>query len=276
MHLMIKSKMTAPTLRSDRLFGPIAPGLGWVPPIRYLLRRRRILRLLRTIPAGSLLEVGCGSGALLHELAKAGHDATGLESSKPALAMSEAIRLAGQGTQRLREKPEPSWRKQFDLICAFDVLEHIADDGRALDEWLSWLRPGGRICLSVPAHSNRWGAGDEWAGHFRRYDRKALENLFNSRGLTIEHFECYGFPLANLTERLGNRVYRRLLEERNHNYEKDRATSLSGVDRHEYVRLFKRMDTVFGRAALRIAMTIQAITSQTDWGSGFLLLAKSV
>lgn len=264
----------ASDLRSTRLFGPVAPNLGWVPPIRYLLRRQRVLRLLRYLPCGTLLEVGSGSGALLHELAQAGHRAIGLETSEPARAMAKAIALAGKGSQRLVAEPGADWLGKFDLVCSFDVLEHIADDGKALDEWLSWLRPGGHLCLSVPAHASRWGAGDEWAGHYRRYNEKPLRELLLERGLAIEHFECYGFPLANLTEKMGNRTYRRLLAQRSRDYDKEEASSFSGVDRSEYLRLFRKLDTVLGRTALRLAMTAQAVTYQTNWGSGYLVLAR--
>lgn len=259
---------------STRLFGPVALGLGWAPPIRYLLRRHRILRLLRRIPPGAVLEVGCGSGALLHDLAEAGYQATGLETSEPARAMAKAIAQAGQGSQRLLAEPDPSWHGHFDLICAFDVLEHIADDGLALDEWLAWLRPSGYLCLSVPAHSHRWGAGDEWAGHYRRYDRQPLKKLLQERGLIIEHFECYGFPLANLTESVGNRTYRRLLANRDREFAKEEASAFSGVERGDYLRLFRRLDSMAGRTALRLAMVMQALTCRTDLGSGYLVLAR--
>lgn len=271
---MTESQGSSTTFRSSGLFGPVAPGLGWAPPIRYLLRRQRVLRLLRRIPAGTLLEVGCGSGALLHDLAKAGHDAHGLETSEPARTMAIAIAQAGRGSQRLLAEPDLAWLGHFDLVCAFDVLEHISDDNQTLDEWLSWLRPGGRLCLSVPAHGHRWGAGDEWAGHYRRYNRQPLREMLQRRRLIIEHFECYGFPLANLTEVLGNRTYRRLLAARDREYAKEEASSFSGVERGDSVRLFRRLDTVAGRAALRLAMAMQAITSRTDWGSGYLVLAR--
>lgn len=263
-----------PSLRSTKLFGPIAPDLGWVPPVRYLLRRKRVLRLLRRIPKGDLLEIGCGSGALLHELADAGHRATGLETSAPAIAMAEAIARAGDGSQQLHVTPLLGWRGNFDIVCAFDVLEHIEDQSQALDQWLSWMRPDGHLCMSIPAHSHRWGAGDEWAGHYRRYDQDDLLILLRSKDLAIEHFECYGFPLANLTEALGNRTYRRLLAQRDRSYGNEEASSYSGVERSHYLRHFRKLDTMVGRAALRMAMAAQALTCRTDFGSGYLILAR--
>lgn len=262
------------SFRCNRLFGAVAPAQGWVPPIRYLLRRRRVLRLLRRTPPGALLEVGCGSGALLHDFAQGGHHVTGLETSAAAREMAISIARVGKGRQNVVAAPDPQWAGRFDIVCAFDVLEHIEDDGHALDQWMSWLRPGGQLCLSVPAHSSRWGAGDVWAGHYRRYDRESFKALLMDRGLLIQHFECYGFPLANLTEAMGNRTYRRLLGERERTLAKEEASSLSGIDRGEYMRLFQKMDSLAGRSLLRAAMAIQALASRTNLGSGYLTLAR--
>ena len=60
----------------------------------------------------------------------------------------------------------------FDLVCAFEVLEHIEDDVAALREWGAKVRPGGYVMISSPAFPDRFGPFDHFAGHFRRYDRQ--------------------------------------------------------------------------------------------------------
>lgn len=256
------------------LFGVVAPSAGWVPPLRFLVRRNRILRLLATQPGGQLIEVGCGGGAMLAEFSAAGHAVVGLESSPRALAVARRVAEAVGGKYAVVDAPCPHWEERFDLVCAFDVLEHIKDDVAALEQWLSWLRPGGLICLSVPAHRRSWSAGDVWAGHYRRYDRRELEALLAARGLRLEHFECYGFPLANLTEWVGKRTYRRLLAERSANVGPSEATAGSGVDQRDSTALFRWLDTLPGRLSLRASFVLQHLFSGTDLGSGYLVLAR--
>lgn len=264
----------SPGMAHSGLFGVVDPQAGWYPPLRYLLRRRRILRLLSGLPPGRLLEVGCGAGALLDDFAGVGHQAVGFETSARALGIAQAL-AAGQGARySVVDRPLPEWRGAFDLVCAFDVLEHIEHDGEALAQWLSWLKPGGAICLSVPAHRRRWGAGDAWAGHYRRYDRRDLQALVEHHGGVIDHFECYGFPLANLSEWAGERTYRRRMAERSRQASRAEATAESGIDRRDAGALFRWLDTFPGRALLRLALLAQAAFAGTDLGSGYLVLAR--
>lgn len=262
------------TLTESRLFGVVAPAIGWAPPVRFLLRRARILTLLDRMAPGSLVEVGCGAGALLHELARNHRQAFGLETSENARVIAGKIAEAGQGKQVILPEVGADWENAHDLVCAFDVLEHIEDDRGTVSTWSSWLKPGGYLCVSVPAHRRRWGAGDEWAGHWRRYDRKDIERVLRKNGLVIEYLECYGFPLANLTEWWGERFYRRLLEQRKSTHSRAEATASSGIDRNAYLHAYARMDSLPGRTALKLALFLQTITRRTNWGSGYLVLAR--
>lgn len=260
----------------DPLFGVMAPELGWVPSPRFLLRRDRILRLLSGPSLGNLVEVGCGSGSILHELALRSEDAVGIETSSRARALAASIACSGRGKQRIVEAPDSEWRRDRNLVCAFDVLEHIEHDDAAIAEWSSWLTKAGALCISVPAHQERWGAGDEWAGHWRRYDKSRLESLLAANGFSIEHIECYGFPLGNLTEWYGERFYRRELLQRNGGVSKAEATGESGVDRNYYVKKFAWLDSRLGRMAFRLANAMQRLASRTDWGTGYLVLARKL
>ena len=266
---------TPAAARRSALFGVVAPTAGWAPPIRFLLRRARALRAIEGVPPGDLLEVGCGAGALLDELAHRGWHAVGVDSSERARQVAAAIAAATGGKQRLLAAPDPEWSGCFDLVCALEVLEHIEDDRAAMRQWAGWLRPGGTLLVSVPAHQRRWNAGDEWAGHYRRYERADLLDVVRSSGLVVEHVECYGFPLGNLTEWLGDATYRRkLIERAGAPATKEAASADSGVERGAALRMFRWLDTMPGRLGLRTALALQAATRKVEWGCGFLLRAR--
>jgi len=255
------------------LLGISAPELGWTPPIRYLLRRARILALAKKLPNGNLLEIGCGAGTLLCDFSRLGFKATGLETSEHALAMAREIAALDGGQHQIASEAQDSWTSTFDVVCAFDVLEHIENDAAAIDKWTTWAASGGTLLLSVPAHQQRWGAGDIWAGHWRRYERSTLVNLLESHGLSITHLECYGFPLANLTEWVGESTYQKMLDERG-SFSKQMATDSSGIDRRSYSRLSRIIASGPGRLAMRAAMAAQVAAQNTDLGSGYLIAAR--
>ncbi len=255
------------------LLGIVAPDVGWVPPLRYLLRRARVLSALDEVPATRVLEVGCGAGALLCELAARGLDVVGLETSAQAAALARRLALHCGSAHQVTSDSDASWCRRFDVVCSFDVLEHIEDDAAALREWHGWLGEGGVLLLSVPAHQKRWGSGDVWAGHWRRYDRSFLVRRVEEAGFRVDRIECYGFPLANLTEWVGNFVYRRMLI-RDGAAPRDAATAKSGIDRRHYLRLGGLLNSLPGRAMLCSALTLQYWARNTDWGSGYLVLAR--
>ncbi len=259
----------------DQFLGPASPRLGWVPAPRYLLRRDRILRMLAGLPAGRLLEIGPGAGALLVELTELGFDCLALEASEGARDLLQTFTAAHGYPVAVVASPDKAWSLSFDLVCAFEVLEHIEDDHAALAAWVSWLKPGGCLLLSVPAHMKLWNAGDQWAGHHRRYERDSLTESLQRVGLSIEEFECYGFPLANLLERLGAPIYARrihreadIVASRKHNNDR------SGIDRSEHLGLHRWVNSFPGRTMLRLFLSLQSTFKRTDLGSGYLVKAR--
>lgn len=260
----------------DPFYGPFDLEAGWVPSLRYLMRRARLLEIFKTIQPSALLEVGCGAGGLLVELSRYGFDCVGLETSKPALML--ARRITGNNSQcRIVDAPHDQWTEKFMLVAAFDVLEHIENDVSALQQWRNWIcKSGGKLLLSVPAHTSRWGPGDIWAGHYRRYDAEQLQGLLNAQGFEIEYFECYGFPVANFTEWAGRRGYARMLAGRTGASEKKDATALSGVERGPYLLFFRYMRMMPVKWFLKMCFLVQKIFRKTDWGSGYIVLARKI
>jgi glycosyltransferase involved in cell wall biosynthesis/SAM-dependent methyltransferase len=166
----------------------------------------------RMLPAGvtDVLEIGCGQGAFGARLSQRYHY-LGVEPDQASWTVARQ-RISAVGPGEVRNVPvEEIGTGQFDLICVFEVLEHIEDDAAALKDWAGRLRPGGWLMLSVPAHQRRFGPWDELVGHFRRYDPAGITALLASCGFADVEVRQYGFPLGYLLETGRNLIGRRRL-----------------------------------------------------------------
>ncbi len=80
----------------------------------------------------------------------------------------------------------------FDLVCALDILEHVADDDGALAELARVAAPGANMLLSIPLHPDAWTAFDDFVGHCRRYDPARIVAKLAGHGIRIERSAVYG------------------------------------------------------------------------------------
>jgi SAM-dependent methyltransferase len=87
--------------------------------------------------------------------------------------------------------------KTFDLVCSFDVVEHVEDDRPVFAEVSRVLKDGGVFIFSVPIHARYWTRFDEIVGHVRRYDPDDLLALLAGHGMLLERSAAYGMQPAN-------------------------------------------------------------------------------
>jgi SAM-dependent methyltransferase len=117
----------------------------------------------------SYLEVGCGTGYVLHDIAAALPQVSLTASD----IFSAGLRFAAARVPSARFMQMDGRRlpfvDEFDVIGAFDVLEHIPEDEDALASMHGALRPGGGLLITVPQHPWLWSTVDEYAMHERRY-----------------------------------------------------------------------------------------------------------
>lgn len=85
--------------------------------------------------------------------------------------------------------------ESFELICAFDVIEHIEDDQKAVDEIYRVLAREGKYFVTVPAFMFLWSKHDEINHHYRRYKKRDFNQLFFHSGLTIDRSTYFNFLL---------------------------------------------------------------------------------
>lgn len=180
----------------------------------YRARTRLIVAALRRhFPAAqSLLEVGCGTGVVL----------AGLREAAPRLRLvggdlfPEGLEVARRQLPDDVELVELDARhvpyeSEFDVVGAFDVLEHLDDDSAALEGMRRAARQG--VIVLVPQHPRLWSALDEVAHHRRRYTRRGLVAKVRAAGLEVvaaSSFVTALLPvmlLARAARRLAGRPY---------------------------------------------------------------------
>lgn len=135
--------------------------------------------------ARSFFEVGCGTGFVLSGIAAAfpSLKLAGSEASAQGLAFA-AARAPGARLMQMDARRIP-FRDEFDVVGAFDVIEHIEDDRAVLAELRAAAAPRGGVIVTVPQHPSLWSEYDVRAGHLRRYRRDELRARMLEAGLEI-------------------------------------------------------------------------------------------
>jgi SAM-dependent methyltransferase len=142
--------------------------------------------------AGRYLEIGCGTGVVLKAMAATRLWARLAGSELHPAGLFHAIRRLGDQAEfvQMDARRIPA-RATFDLIGAFDVLEHILEDENVMREVHAALVPGGGFIASVPQHPALWSQADIVAHHVRRYRRGELERKLRSAQFEILFSSSY-------------------------------------------------------------------------------------
>jgi SAM-dependent methyltransferase len=212
----------------------------------------------------NVLEIGVGEGASATWIARR-FDYVGVEQDDRSRAFAQA-RLGRVGRGRIVADLDDVPDARFDMVCAFEVLEHIADDVAALVEWRGRLNAGGHVLLSVPAHADQFGPHDEVAGHYRRYDRDELVAKLEKAGFAVVRLTSHGVGLGQVLEWGRNQLARR----RELAPTVEQRTAASG-------RLLQPHSAVSLAACAALAApfrVLQAPFASRDLGTGYVALAR--
>jgi len=156
-------------------------------------RSRLILWALeRYFPStASMLEIGCGTGYVL----------AGIANAHPGIRLAGAD-LYPEGLRFARERVPAAdlyqldatnipFKDEWDVVGAFDVLEHVPDDEAFLAGAWTAVRPGGGLLVTVPQHPSLWSAADDYAHHVRRYRRGELVEKVERAGFRVERVTSF-------------------------------------------------------------------------------------
>lgn len=229
------------------------------------LRWDGIRRALRTAQPSSILEVGAGQGAVGARLAaRAAY--VGVEPDAASASVART-RVGTRGTVVQGTVDHVPAGDRFDLVCAFEVLEHIEDDAGALGAWRARLTRDGHLLISVPAHRDRFGPADELVGHHRRYDREDIVRVLGAAGFGIVSLEGYGFGLGHVLEAGRNRLTARRASD-----DGTPAVGTAGSGRLYQPRRAAGAVTMLAAAPGRV---VQRVWDRPAAGVGWLVLARA-
>jgi SAM-dependent methyltransferase len=132
------------------------------------------------------LEIGCGTGFVLRAIAglRQWERLVGSELHPAGLAHARKRLPSAVEFVQMDARDIPAVRL-FDLIGAFDVIEHVADDEAVLRGMRASMQSGGGTIISVPQHPWLWSRADEVAHHVRRYCRGELESKLRYNGFEV-------------------------------------------------------------------------------------------
>src|SRR3954454_16122999 len=141
--------------------------------------------------AKSFFEVGCGTGFVLAGIREIfpALQLVGSDIFTDGLAFAKA-RLPGVHLYQMDARSIP-FEGEFDVVGAFDVLEHLVEDNMALAQMFNAARPGGGLLVTVPQQRYLWSASDRFAMHQRRYNRAELRAKVRSVGFEIERITSF-------------------------------------------------------------------------------------
>jgi SAM-dependent methyltransferase len=141
--------------------------------------------------AASMLEIGAGTGYVLEGVHRAhpGMRLVGSELFEEGLVHARR-RLPDLELVQLDARQMP-YEREFDVVGAFDVLEHVDDDRGVMAGARRALRPGGTFLITVPQHPWLWSPADDYAHHVRRYTRRELRDKLRAAGFEIARLTSF-------------------------------------------------------------------------------------
>lgn len=133
----------------------------------------------------SMLEIGCGTGFVISHLVKQFPDVKFSGSEIFTAGLSHAAKRVQSANLMQMDARKIPFINEFDIIGAFDVLEHIKEDEVVLKEIYKALNTNGMLVLTVPQHQWLWSQADQHACHERRYSASELKEKLHRAGFEI-------------------------------------------------------------------------------------------
>ncbi len=137
-----------------------------------------------------ILDAGCGTGGNLSVLSAFGR-CTGSDIVREAIEF--CVRNGATRLVRSQIENMPFKDRSFDLVTSLDVIEHVDDPEKTLEEFYRVLKDDGYAVITVPAFRFLWAEQDDALCHLRRYDRKDLIDQLQGAGFQVQKIGYFFF-----------------------------------------------------------------------------------
>jgi ubiquinone/menaquinone biosynthesis C-methylase UbiE len=162
-------------------------------------RNRILLKFFKKyIKQGKVLDSGCGDGTFLDILNNNYSnklDYEGTDISKSAINLTKKFDFVNKTYITDLEKINTFPKKKYDAVISSEVLEHINDWKLALKNLTSVVESKGYVFITVPHGMKYWARNDEFAKHFRRFEKGQIESVLKKLKFEIKESLCWGFPI---------------------------------------------------------------------------------
>lgn len=144
---------------------------------------------LKLRPKGQLLDVGCGPGSFLRLAKCVGYKVAGIDVSHVAVKVATKFGLSDAYVMSVEELLSQSWQRRFDIICLFDVLEHLENPVSVLSGLKKLLKQSGYLVCTVPSYQRWPPLFDPYVDlpphHLTLWTTRALERCISNAGFTV-------------------------------------------------------------------------------------------
>jgi SAM-dependent methyltransferase len=216
------------------------------------------------------LEIGCGTGCFCFEAFRRGAEVYAHDLNPEVNRIVDEIYNSDKNRINVKPALTEGDYLNYDIVGAYEVLEHCEDDIATLREWRRYIRDDGILLLTVPARMKLWNFSDELGGHFRRYERKELTEKLAKTGFDVLSIECVGFPFTNIIRPITMVLVYKKRFAAHKNKSMHERTLISGID--------KSVDygykSIVPWKLLRFCSIVQKLFWKQNWGYNYVVAAR--
>lgn len=159
---------------------------------------------------GKILDIGSGNALLIRYFQNKGYETSGIELSSKLIESYKKHKNLFKINIQKGDIRKLQGNNKYKYVLCCDVLEHIKNDQKAVNNLWTFVKAGGYLIISVPAHPHLFGKRDVLFGHYRRYNKQKLLNLITTLPLhkveLVTYWNISGYFIYYFFEKILHRI----------------------------------------------------------------------